>query len=42
MTLITKLEETFGLMFDTEDILNYGSYLNGKKILEKYGVDFSV
>jgi acyl carrier protein len=42
MTLITKLEETFGIMFDTEDILSYGSFLNGKKILEKYGVDFNV
>lgn len=42
MTLITKLEETFGIMFDTEDILHYGSFDNGMKILEKYGVDFSV
>ncbi len=42
MTLITKLEETFGIMFDTEDILNYGSFFNGMKILEKYGVDFSI
>lgn len=42
MTLITKLEETFGVMFNAEDILGYGSFLNGKKILEKYGVDFSV
>lgn len=42
MTLITKLEETFGIMFDTEDILGYGSFLNGKNILQKYGVNFSV
>lgn len=42
MTLIAKLEETFGVMFNAEDILNYGSFLNGRKILEKYGVDFSV
>lgn len=41
MTLITKLEEVFGIMFDTEDILEFGSFLNGKKILEKYGVKFS-
>lgn len=40
MTLITKLEETFGIMFCTEDILCYGSFFNGKRILEKYGVDF--
>ncbi len=41
MTLITKLEEVFGIMFDTEDILEFGSFLNGKKVLEKYGVIFS-
>lgn len=42
MTLITKLEETFGVIFCTEDILGYGSFRNGMRILEKYGVDFSV
>lgn len=42
ITLITKLEETFGIMFGVEDILNYGSFFNGKSILEKYGVDFTV
>lgn len=41
MDLIVAIEDEFGIMFNTEDILNYGSFENGKKILaEKYGVDF--
>ena len=38
LSLITALEDSCDIMFDSEDILNYGSYENGKKILEKYGV----
>lgn len=40
LTLITELEDTFEVMFDTNDILHYESYLNGIKILAKYGVNF--
>lgn len=40
LTLIAELEDTFGILFETEDILNYGSYLNGIEILKKYGVEF--
>lgn len=40
MSLITELEDTFDIMFETEDIINYGSYLNGIEILKKYGVSF--
>ena len=40
LNLITTLEETFDVMYDTEDILHYGSYLNGIEILKKYGVNF--
>jgi len=39
MELIASLEDTFEIMFETDDILNFGSYENGKKILTKYGVD---
>lgn len=39
-TLISELEETFDVMFDTEDILHYGSYQNGMVILKRYGVEF--
>lgn len=38
LSLIDALEETFDVMFDSEDILHYGSYENGKKILGRYGV----
>lgn len=38
LSLITALEDAFDIMFDSEDILYYESYENGKKILEKYGV----
>lgn len=38
LSLITALEDSFGIMFDSEDILHYESYENGKKILAKYGV----
>lgn len=40
MTLITELEDTFDIMFETEDIIHYGSYMNGIEILKKYGVTF--
>ena len=38
LSLITALEDVFDIMFESEDILHYESYENGKKILEKYGV----
>ena len=40
LSLITALEDAFDIMFESEDILHYESYENGKKILEKYGVLF--
>ncbi len=40
MMLISELEETFDLLFDSEDILHFGGYENGMKILEKYGISF--
>ena len=40
LSLITELEDAFDVMFESEDILHYGSYENGKRILEKYGVEF--
>lgn len=38
LSLITALEDAFDIMFDSEDILHYGSYENGKAILKKYGI----
>lgn len=40
LTLIAELEDTFEVMFETDDILHFGGYVNGMKILEKYGVEF--
>lgn len=41
LSLISELEDAFDVMFESEDILHYGSYENGKKILRKYGVEIS-
>nr|WP_270498213.1 hypothetical protein [Bifidobacterium pseudocatenulatum] len=40
MSLIAILEETFDLMLDTDDIIDFSSYEKGKEILGKYGVEF--
>ena len=40
LTLISELEATFDVMFETEDILHYGGYMNGIEILKRYGVEF--
>ena len=39
LSLISELEDAFDVMFEPDDILHYGSYGNGKKILKKYGID---
>ena len=38
MRMIATLEEAFGIMMDTEDIIDFSSYEKGKTILKKYGV----
>ncbi len=40
LSLISELEDEFDVFFDSEDILHYGSYLNGIEILKRYGVEF--
>lgn len=40
LTLISELETAFDVMFETEDILHFGGYLNGIEILKRYGVEF--
>ncbi len=41
MNLISALEDTFDIMFDTEDIINFDSYEKGKEILAKnYNIEF--
>lgn len=38
MNLIAELEETFDIMMDTEDIIDFSSYDKGIEILAKYDV----
>ena len=40
LTLISELEDAFDVMFESDDILNFGGFLNGMEILKRYGVDF--
>jgi len=40
MLLIGEIEDAFDILLEAEDILRYGSYENGKRILERYGVSF--
>ena len=39
MELIAQLEDVFGIMLETEDIIHFSGYENGKKILAKYGIE---
>jgi acyl carrier protein len=38
MGLMAKLEETFGIIFETDDIVDFSSFQKGKEIVKKYGV----
>ena len=42
MNLITAIEETFDIMMETDDIIEFSSFEKGKEILakEEYGVTF--
>lgn len=42
MSLIAALEEAFDIMMDTDDIIDFNSYVKGKEILakEEYGIEF--
>ncbi len=39
MGLIAAIEESFSIMLDTEDIIDFSSYEEGKKILGKYNIE---
>ncbi|WP_027397428.1 acyl carrier protein [Anaerovibrio lipolyticus] len=39
MRLMASLEDTFDIMFETEDIMDFSSLGKGKEILKKYNVD---
>ena len=39
MQLIAALEEAFEIMFETDDIIDFASYVIGKDILKKYDIE---
>jgi acyl carrier protein len=39
MGMIAALEDTFGIMMETEDIIEFGSYTIGIEKLKKYGIE---
>lgn len=38
MTLIAAIEDTFNIMVDTDDIIDFSSFEKGKEILAKYDI----
>jgi len=40
MSLIAALEEAYGIMLDTDDIIDFSSYEKGKELLAKYDLEF--
>lgn len=40
MTLISKLEDAFEIMMDTDDIIDLSSFEIGMDILGKYNIEF--
>jgi acyl carrier protein len=39
MGMIAALEDTFGIMMETEDVIEFGSYTIGIEKLKKYAVE---
>jgi acyl carrier protein len=39
MTLISLLEESFDIMMDTDDIIDFSSFKKGMEIMQKYDVE---
>lgn len=40
MQLIAELEDSFDIMMETDDIIDFSSYEKGKEILAKYDIVF--
>ena len=41
MRLVALLEEAFGVMLETDDVIDLSSYTRAVEILAKYGVDLA-
>ena len=39
MGLIAEIEEAFGIELEMDDVIDFSSYVKGKEILKKYGVE---
>ena len=39
MSLVAAIEETFDIMMDTDDIIEFNSYEKGKEIIRKYEIE---
>ncbi|MGA9211165.1 hypothetical protein [Kaistella sp.] len=39
LSLVTSIEDAFDVMFEPEDIMDFKSYVIGKEILLKYGIE---
>jgi acyl carrier protein len=42
MAMVAQLEDTFGIMLEMDDIIDFGSYTIGVDILKKYNVEISL
>jgi acyl carrier protein len=40
MAIIAKIEESFNIMLDTDDIIDMSTFGKAKEILSKYGIEF--
>jgi acyl carrier protein len=40
MTLMSEIEERFGIFLEVDDIISYSSFETGIEILKKYNVEF--
>lgn len=40
MEMISRLEESFEINMEMDDIIDFSSYEEGKRILSKYGINF--
>ena len=40
MSLMAAIEDAFDIMLDTDDIIDFNSYVTGKEILKKYNIEF--
>lgn len=39
MVLMSEIENTFDIMLDTDDVIDFSSFEKGKEILRKYGIE---